>query len=104
MQNFMVLEEEGNYVIRHILIRDVAYGTLSRAERIRLHAAIVKALEPLATEHGDEYMELFAYHYREAARLARQSAVPLELPFDLSRALRPWQRRDRGKWLDLDFS
>ena len=104
MQNFIVPAEEGSYIVRHILIRDVAYGTLSRAERIRLHAAIVKALEPLAAEHGDEYMELFAYHYREAARLARQSSVPLDLPFDMSRALHPMRRRDRGKWLELDFS
>lgn len=104
MQNFIALTEDGSYTLRHVLIRDVAYGTLSRVERIRLHAAIVSALEPFAIELGDEYIELFAYHYREASHLARQSAVPLELPFDLNRALSPWRRRDRGNWLDLDFS
>ena len=104
MRNIIEPAEEGNYTLRHVLIRDVAYGTLSRAERIRLHAAVVRSLEPFAAEHPDEYMELFAYHYREASLLARQSSIPLELPFDLNRALRPWKRRDRGSWLDLDFS
>ena len=103
MRNLIVPAEEDSYTLRHVLIRDVAYGTLSRAERIRLHAAIVRSLEPFAAEHPDEYMELFAYHYREASLLARQSSIPLELPFDLNRALRPWKRRDRGSWLDLDF-
>ncbi|HCI80767.1 MAG TPA: hypothetical protein DHW02_13870 [Ktedonobacter sp.] len=103
-RNVIEPAEKGEYGLRHTLIRDVAYGTLSRADRIRFHAAIVNWAEPLATEHPDEYMELFAYHYREASLLARQSAVPLELPFDLNRALRPWRRRDRGSWLDLDFS
>ncbi|HCI80745.1 MAG TPA: hypothetical protein DHW02_13760 [Ktedonobacter sp.] len=104
LRNLIVPAEEGSYTFRHVLIRDVAYGTLSRAERIRLHGAIVSAFEPFATEHVDEYMELFAYHYREAAQLARQSAVPIDLPFDLNQALHSWRRRDRGNWLDLDFS
>ncbi|GAC1613523.1 MAG: hypothetical protein NVS4B7_05010 [Ktedonobacteraceae bacterium] len=102
-RNLLVLTAEGDYTFRHVLIRDVAYGTLSRTERIRLHGAIVRGLEPFAAKHGDEHMELFAYHYREAVQLARQSAVPLELPVDLHRALNSWRRRDRMRWLDLNF-
>ncbi len=104
ISNIIVLAEEGNYTFRHALIREVAYGTLSRAERIRLHGLIVSSLKPFSVEHADEYMELLAYHYREAVQLARQSAVPIELPSELTQALNSWRRRDRGSWLDLNFS
>ncbi len=95
---------ENAYTFRHTLIRDVAYGMLSRAERIRLHGAIVNSFDALETDQTDEYLELFAYHYREATELARQSAIPLELPFDLERIVRSKRRQKRGNWLDLDFS
>lgn len=104
MSNLIVPAQEASYAFRNTLIRDVAYGTLSRAERIQLHGKIVSSLQSLATEHPDEYMELLAYHYREAEQLARQSAVPLALPPELTRALNSWRRRGRGSWLDLNFS
>ena len=55
---------------RHILIRDVAYGTLPRAERAVHHAAAGRWLESTATGREDELAELVAFHYREAAVLA----------------------------------
>jgi class 3 adenylate cyclase len=79
--------EGGAYTFRHILFRDVAYGTLSRAERIRLHASVASWLEAFAADQLDEFAELIAYHYREAVVLARQSAVPFELPIDPARAV-----------------
>jgi class 3 adenylate cyclase len=56
---------------RHILIREVAYGTLPRAERARLHAAAGRWLVHLATSTGreDELAELVAFHLREAASI-----------------------------------
>jgi class 3 adenylate cyclase len=80
--------EDGLYTFRHILFRDVAYGTLPRAERIRLHAQIAAWLERFAAERLDEFTELIAYHYREAVVLSRQSAVPVSLLVDASRAVR----------------
>ncbi len=79
--------EGGAYTFRHILFRDVAYGTLSRAERVRLHARVAAWLEAFAGDRLDQFVELIAYHYREAALLARQSAVPLDLPIDPARAV-----------------
>ena len=104
ISNLIVLAGEGSFAFRHALIREVAYGTLSRTERIRLHGVILSSLEPFSAEHADEYLELLAYHYREAVQLARQSAVPIELPPELNQALNSWRRRDRGHWLDLNFS
>lgn len=59
------------YVFRHILIREVAYGTLPRAERARLHAGAGIWLEGQADASGreDELAELIAFHFREAAAL-----------------------------------
>ena len=54
---------------RHILIRDVAYGTLPRAERALHHAAAGRWLESIAAGREDELAELIAFHYREAAVL-----------------------------------
>ena len=84
----LAMPSEGDaYTFRHVLIRDVAYGTLSRAERIRMHAAVAAWLEGYAADRLDEFVELVAYHYREAVVLSRRSSVPLPLPFDVQRAV-----------------
>ncbi|MGO8947258.1 MAG: ATP-binding protein [Ktedonobacterales bacterium] len=79
--------EDNAYTFRHILFRDVAYGTLARAERVRLHVAVAQWLEAYAGDRLDEFVELLAYHYREAATLARQAAVPLGMEVDAERAV-----------------
>jgi class 3 adenylate cyclase len=58
------------FAFRHILIREVAYQTLTRAERGRLHASAAAWLEGLAGDREDSLAELIAYHYREAAMIA----------------------------------
>ena len=77
---------DGSYTFRHSLIRDVAYGTLSRAERVRLHVAVATWLETVAADRLEEYVELIAHHYGEAASLARHASVPLDLPVDTNKA------------------
>jgi tetratricopeptide (TPR) repeat protein len=79
--DMIVQVDDLTYDFRHMLLRDVAYSTLSRAERIRLHGKIALWLETFAAAHLDVYIELIAYHYSEAIQLARQSAVPVALPF-----------------------
>ncbi|MBV9279748.1 MAG: hypothetical protein JOZ41_06680 [Chloroflexi bacterium] len=66
-RDLIVPDEAGAFTFRHILIRDVAYGTLSRAERARMHAAVARWLEDFAQDRFDRYVELIAYHYRESA-------------------------------------
>jgi class 3 adenylate cyclase/tetratricopeptide (TPR) repeat protein len=86
-RDLLIPGDGGTVFIRHALIRDVAYGMLSRAERIRWHNKIAACLERLASQRLDEYTELIAYHHLEAVRLARQSAVPLEPAIQPERAL-----------------
>ena len=52
---------------RHILFREVAYQTLTRAERGRLHAAAARWVEGLASDREAALAEFIGYHYREAA-------------------------------------
>jgi predicted ATPase/class 3 adenylate cyclase len=64
-----------SFAFRHILIREVAYQTLLRAERVALHAAAAHQLEARAGGREDALAELIAYHYREAATLTRATAA-----------------------------
>jgi class 3 adenylate cyclase len=52
--------------IKHALTREVAYGSIPKARRGRLHAAFADWLERSAIEQ-DERASLLAYHYAEAA-------------------------------------
>ena len=61
--------EGDRYSFRHILIQEVAYGTLPRTERARLHAAAARWGESIAGEREDALAEILAFHYREAALL-----------------------------------
>ena len=69
----------GMMTVRHILIREVAYGMLPRAERARLHAAAGGWLETRAIGAGreDELAELIAFHLREAATLGALTGEPV---------------------------
>jgi class 3 adenylate cyclase len=58
-----------SFAFRHILIREVAYHTLLRAERAALHAAAARRLEARAGGREDALAELIAFHFREAATL-----------------------------------
>ena len=58
-----------SFVFRHILIREVAYQTLPRATRAKLHAAAAAWIETRAAGREDAVAELIAFHYREAASL-----------------------------------
>jgi predicted ATPase len=57
---------EIEYAFKHALTREVAYATLPKARRARLHARFAEWLEAFGT--GDEHAPLLAYHYSEAAR------------------------------------
>ncbi len=68
---------------RHILIREVAYGMLPRAERAHLHHAAAEWLASRAGGQTDAFAELIAVHAREAASLA--TALDLDDAAELRR-------------------
>jgi hypothetical protein len=64
-----VATEPGRWEFRHQLIRDVAYGSLPRANRAALHE---RAAEAIASAFGERYTELaeiVAFHRVQAAEL-----------------------------------
>jgi class 3 adenylate cyclase len=55
------------YAIKHALTREVAYASLPKARRARLHSAFAQWLERTG-EGRDEYAPLLAHHYAEAVQ------------------------------------
>ena len=60
------------FVFRHGLIRDVAYSSLSKAERTRVHDHYSRWLETATSERAQEYAEIVAYHAERAFALAHE--------------------------------
>lgn len=54
------------FSFRHALLHDVAYDSLLRKERRRLHKAVGDAMADLYTDRIDEYAPILARHYEEA--------------------------------------
>jgi class 3 adenylate cyclase len=50
------------FLFKHVLTRDVAYGTLSRRERARAHADVAAWIESAAGERQREFADLLAHH------------------------------------------
>jgi len=73
-REFMVPQGAGAYTFRHIVIREVAYATLPRAERVRAHLRLADWLEH--QDGGSELAELIAYHFRQALALTPGGRVP----------------------------
>jgi class 3 adenylate cyclase/tetratricopeptide (TPR) repeat protein len=72
------VEEEDEYAFRHVVVRDVAYGQLPRAERAERHVAAAGWLESLG--RAQDHADLLAHHYASALDLTRAAggdAAPL---------------------------
>jgi class 3 adenylate cyclase len=78
---------ETEYAFRHVLIRDVAYGQIPRAERSHMHRRAAAWIESLG--RPDEQSELIAHHYLQALELAQAAGLdPADLADAARRALR----------------
>jgi class 3 adenylate cyclase/tetratricopeptide (TPR) repeat protein len=65
------VEGEAEFVFRHLLVRDVAYGQIPRAARAEKHRLVAEWIESLG--RPDDHAELVAHHYLAALELARAS-------------------------------
>ncbi len=61
--------DPGLFTFHHQLIRDVAYDSLPRADRTRLHERAAAGIGPSAVEHHPELAEVIAFHLMQAAEL-----------------------------------
>jgi class 3 adenylate cyclase len=62
-------DDSDHFSFGHILIRDVTYQAMTRAERAHLHATAGAWLESRAAGREAAVAELVAFHYREAVSL-----------------------------------
>jgi hypothetical protein len=64
---------ETEYAFRHVLVRDVAYAQITRAERATKHRAVAEWIEGLG--RPEDHAELLAHHYLQALELASAAGV-----------------------------
>ena len=57
---------EVQYLFKHALTQDVAYGTVLQDQRKALHEKTAQAMEALYTEKVDEHYTELAHHYRHS--------------------------------------
>jgi class 3 adenylate cyclase/tetratricopeptide (TPR) repeat protein len=69
------VEGESEYAFLHVLLRDVAYGSIPRVRRGEKHRLAAEWLESLSNERTEDRAELLAHHYGEALGLARASGA-----------------------------
>ncbi len=67
------VEGEDEYAFRHVLLRDVAYGQIPRADRARKHQLAAKWIESLG--RPQDHAELVAHHHVAALELATASGT-----------------------------
>jgi class 3 adenylate cyclase/DNA-binding SARP family transcriptional activator len=60
------------YAFKHVLIRDVAYASLPRAERGRAHAETAAWIEHTSGDRAGELSELLGHHYDAAFSFLRE--------------------------------
>ncbi|MGH2572708.1 MAG: ATP-binding protein [Actinomycetota bacterium] len=66
---------ENEFAFLHVLVRDVAYGSIPRASRASKHRLAAKWIESLSKDRTEDHAELLAYHYGQALELARASGA-----------------------------
>jgi class 3 adenylate cyclase/tetratricopeptide (TPR) repeat protein len=74
-RDLVVPQGAGAFTFRHIVIREVAYATLARAERVRAHVRLARWFDERGAGAQDQ-SELVAYHYRQAMTLTPGGRVP----------------------------
>ncbi len=86
------LSNETAYRFKHVLIRDVAYASLTKSARAAHHARFAEWLRERA---GDELLEIRAYHLDHAASLLAEldGAPPADLARGAAEALEEAGRR-----------
>jgi len=65
---------ENEFAFRHVLVRDVAYGQITRAGRAEKHRLAAEWIESLG--RSEDHAEMLAHHYLSALELARAVGAP----------------------------
>ena len=71
------MQAQEEYAFVHALVRDVAYGQISRDDRAEMHQAAATWIEAVSGERGVDVAELLAYHLGEAMELTAKPDADL---------------------------
>jgi class 3 adenylate cyclase len=63
------VDGETEYAFKHLLVRDVAYGQVPRADRAEKHVRVAEWIESLG--RPEDHAEMLAHHYASALELMR---------------------------------
>ena len=66
---------QANYLFKHALVQDAAYGTLLREPRRALHARIADTLESQFTEIAENQPEVLARHCTDAGLIEKAAVL-----------------------------
>jgi class 3 adenylate cyclase/tetratricopeptide (TPR) repeat protein len=83
LQPVSVMEGLREFSFKHSLTRDVAYGSLTRAERRALHLQVADWIQNVAPGRDVETAELASYHYREAIGYGEDDPEILRRTYDV---------------------
>jgi class 3 adenylate cyclase/tetratricopeptide (TPR) repeat protein len=75
--------DETEHAFRHLLVRDVAYGQIPRAERAEKHRLAAEWIESL--RRSEDQAEMLAHHYLQALELTRAAGGDVEPLADRAR-------------------
>ena len=85
---------ETEYAVRHVLVRDVAYGQIPRARRADLHVRAAHWIESLGSDRAEDRAEMLAHHYLAGLELTRAAGAETDaLEGPARQALRDAARR-----------
>ena len=69
------MEGEHEYGFWHVLVRDVCYGQIPRADRAARHQAAAAWIEEKAGDRAEDLADLLGHHYQAALELNRAAGI-----------------------------
>ncbi|HOE64453.1 MAG TPA: tetratricopeptide repeat protein [Candidatus Sumerlaeota bacterium] len=111
LQNYLISLVDGEYILeetaipelmyifKHIILRDVTYGTLLDKRKCFFHARVANALENLFEDRIEEFVEIIAHHYErgtiwdKAAYYLERAAIKCEMLYAQRAAADYWERQ-----------
>ncbi len=67
---------EEEFSFRHILIRDVAYAMIPKAQRWAKHARVAGWMQQIAGDRRPEFADVIAHHWLQVVALRRELGMP----------------------------
>jgi class 3 adenylate cyclase/tetratricopeptide (TPR) repeat protein len=72
------LAREEEFTFRHILIRDVAYASIPKAQRWSKHARVAAWMQQVAGDRRAEFADFIAYHWLQVVTLRHELGLPAD--------------------------